>query len=90
MLYVYPVKWRVPLDDSVGHLQRVPVPMLFVQGSCDEEFTNLDEPQPVLNGLGTRADLHVIEGADHSYDLPPGTGKMKADTLAEVASVSAA
>ena len=90
VLYVYPTRWRVLLDDTVGHLQRVPAPMLFVQGGCDEEFANLDELQSLLNRPGTHADLHVIEGADHSYDLPPGTGKTKSDTLAEVASVTAA
>ena len=89
VLYVYPTKWRVLLDDTVGHLPRVPVPMLFVQGGCDDEFADLDELQPVLAGLGTHAALHVVEGADHSFDLPLGSEKLKADMLAEAASVTA-
>ena len=63
--------------------------MLFVQGGCDDEFADLDELQPVLVGLGTHAALHVVEGADDSFDLPLGSEKLKADTLAEAASVTA-
>ena len=54
-----------------------------------EEFTDLRELQPVLDGLGNRATLYVIAGADHSYDLPGGSGRTKMDALSEVASVTA-
>ena len=52
-LYVFPMRWRKLLDDTVSHLQRVPAPMLFVQGGRDEEYTDLRELQPVLEGLLT-------------------------------------
>ena len=89
VLYVFPMKWRLLLEDTVSHLRRVPVPMLFVQGGRDEEYAYLRELQPVLDELGDRASLHVIEGADHFYDLPAGSGRSRLDTLAEVASVTA-
>ena len=41
VLYVFPMRWRNLLDDTVGHLRRVPAPMLFVQGGRDEEFAEL-------------------------------------------------
>ena len=64
--------------------------MLFVQGGCDEEYANVQELQAVLDGLGSRASLHIVEGADHSYDLPAESGKTRLDALSEVASVTAA
>ena len=89
-LYVFPMRWRDLLEDTVSHLQQVQVPMLFVQGGCDEEYANVQELQTVLDGLGSRASLHVVEGADHSYDLPAESGKTRLDALSEVASVTAA
>ena len=90
VLYVFPMRWRNLLDDTVAHLRHVSVPMLFVQGGRDEKFADLDEIRPVLDGLGCRATLHVVEGADHFYDLPIESGRTRVDTLAEVASVTAA
>ena len=74
-LYVFPMRWSNLLENPVSHLQRVPVPMLFVQGGRDEEFCDLRELQPVLDGLGDRATLHVIEGAGHFYDPPVELGQ---------------
>ena len=90
VLYVFPMKWRNLLATPVSHLHRVPSPMLFVQGGCDEEFCDLDELQPVLDDLGYRATLHVVQDADHDYDLPPDSNKTRSDALSEVASVTAA
>ena len=89
VLYVFPMKWRDLLDDTVSHLSQVPVPMLFVQGGRDEGFTELSEFQPVVDGLGNRATLHVIADADHSYELPIESGKTRADALSEVALLTA-
>ena len=88
VLFVFPMRWHDLFDDTVGHLQRVPVPMLFVQGSRDD-LTDVDELRHVLARLGGSASLHVVEGADHSYDLPDGTVDEGRDVLAEVASVTA-
>ena len=89
VLYVFPMRWRVLLDDTVGHLRRVPAPMLFVQGDRDD-YADLRELGPVLNGIGGCATLHVVEGADHDYDLPSESGRTRLDAISEVASVTAA
>ena len=88
-LYVFPMRWRNLLEDPVGHLRRVHVPVLFVQGGRDERFCDLRELQPVVDALGDNASLHVVEGADHFYDMPEGSGKTRLDALSEVASVTA-
>ena len=89
VLYVFPMRWHNLLENPVSHLHRVRVPMLFVQGGRDEEFTDLRELQPVLDSLGTRATMHVVEGADHFYDLPTGSNRTRLDALSEVASATA-
>ena len=88
-LYVFPMRWQVLLEDTVGHLPQVPAPMLFVQGGRDEEYANVQELQTVLDNLDGRASLHVVEGADHDYDLPPESGRTRSDALKEVAAVTA-
>lgn len=90
VLYVFPMRWNNLLGDTVGHLQQVRVPMLFVQGGRDEKFCDLREFQPVVDGLGNKANLHVVKGADHFYDMPEGSDRTRADALSEVASVTAA
>ena len=88
VLYVFPMRWRIVLKDTVSHLRCVPVPMLFVQGGHDEEFADLGELQPVLDQLGTRATLHVTQGADHSFNLPAESGRTREDAIAEAASAT--
>ena len=58
----------------VAHLERVRVPMLFVQGSRDA-FGSPAELEPFvapLAALGTR--VLPIEGGDHSFAVPKKTG----------------
>ena len=90
VLYVFPMRWRIVLADTVGHLQRVPAPMLFVQGDRDHDNTDLQELRPVLEGLGNRASLHVVAGADHGYNLPIESCRTGLEALSEVASITAA
>ena len=89
VLYVYPTRWAELLDDPVSHLERVSSPALFVQAGCDQEYDDLDELQPVLNGLGGQVSLHVVAGADHFYNLPRDSGRTRIDALSEVAAVTA-
>src|SRR5262245_19688848 len=56
------------------HLDRVQVPMLFLQGTRDE-FAELALLQQVTGRLGTRATLHLVEGGDHSFKVPKRTGR---------------
>ena len=90
VLYVFPMRWRVLLEDTVSHLQHVPVPMLFVQGDRDEDFADLAELRPVLHQLGNRASLHIIHGANHSFYLPAESGRTRHDAVVEAASVTSA
>jgi len=66
------------------HLARVTVPMLFLQGTRDE-FAELPLLEPVVAGLGARAKLHVVEGANHSFAVPKKSGRGLSDVLDELA-----
>jgi uncharacterized protein len=55
------------------HLSRIKAPMLFVQGSRDA-FGTPDELRPIIDALPARADLHVVEGGDHSFKVPRKSG----------------
>lgn len=50
------------------HLERIEVPMLFLQGSKDP-FARPDLLEQVVGRLGDRAVLHTIEGGDHSFHV---------------------
>jgi len=66
------------------HLERVGIPMLFVQGTRDT-LAFLDEFRPVVIALGARGTLTVIEGGDHSFAVPKSAGRTVEDVLGEVA-----
>jgi hypothetical protein len=78
-----------PSSDRAEHLERVAVPMLFLQGTRDA-LADLDLLRPVVERLGKRASLHVIEGADHSFRVPKRLGRSDAEILDELAEVAAA
>jgi hypothetical protein len=66
------------------HLERVPVPMLFLQGTRDK-LASLELLRPVIEQLGSRATLHVIEGGDHSFKVTKRSGRSEAEVLEELA-----
>ena len=49
------------------HLERITVPMLFLQGTRDP-FAKPELLAKVLKGLGKRAEYVPIEGGDHSFN----------------------
>jgi uncharacterized protein len=49
-----------------GHLGRIEVPMLFLQGTADP-FARPELVAEVVARLGARATLETIEGGDHSF-----------------------
>ena len=55
-----------PGTERAEHLARVGIPMLFVSGDRDA-LAQLALLQGVLDGLGGRAALHLVAGADHSF-----------------------
>src|SRR6266436_5344507 len=66
------------------HLTKVTVPMLFLQGTRDT-FADLQLLGPVCAKLGSRATLHVIETADHSFHVLKKSGRSDAEVLRELA-----
>jgi predicted alpha/beta-hydrolase family hydrolase len=73
-----------PGTKRAEHLGEVKLPMLFLQGTRDA-LADLKLLRPILAKLGTRATLHVIEGADHSFHVLKGSGKTDKDVLKELA-----
>lgn len=77
-----------PATDRAAHLAGVSVPMLFVQGTRDA-LADLALLRPVLQDLGDRAALHVVEGGDHSFHVLKRSGRTDdevLDSLAEAGS----
>ena len=77
-----------PGTKRADHLAKVPVPMLFLQGSRDT-LADLKLLEPILRQLGRRARLHVIESADHGFHVLKRSGKTDASVLTELAQTSA-
>jgi hypothetical protein len=65
------------------HLREVDLPMLFLQGTRDP-LADLGELRPVLAELGDRAQLHVVEGGDHSFHVLKRTGRTDAEVLDDI------
>jgi len=66
------------------HLARVEAPMLFLQGTRDD-LADLALVTSVCSGLGPRATLHVVEGADHSFGVLKRSGRSDAGVMEELA-----
>jgi predicted alpha/beta-hydrolase family hydrolase len=73
-----------PGTERADHLADVHVPMLFLQGTRDE-FAGLDLLRPLVEKLGDRATLHLVEGGDHSFRVPAAAGRKPAEIMAELA-----
>ena len=63
-----------PASTRAAHLAAVHVPMLFLQGTRDR-LADLDLMRTAVAGLGACADLHVVEGGDHSFDVLKRSGR---------------
>jgi len=71
------------------HLDRVTVPMLFLQGTRDT-FAQLPLLEPVIARLKPRATLHLIDGGDHSFRVPKSSGRTAEDVMRGLAETIAA
>ena len=69
-----------PGTKRAEHLSKVKLPMLFLQGTRDA-LADLKLLRPILDKLGTRAALHVVEGADHSFHVLKSSGKTDKEVL---------
>jgi predicted alpha/beta-hydrolase family hydrolase len=72
-----------PGQGRADHLALVAVPMLFLQGTRDT-LADLDLLRPVIDNLGSRATLHVVEGADHGFNVLKRSGRTPADVMDEL------
>jgi predicted alpha/beta-hydrolase family hydrolase len=75
---------KQPGDRRAEHLQQVDLPMLFLQGTRDE-LAHLDLLRPVCDGLAPHATLHVVEGADHGFEVLKRSGRSDAEVMDELA-----
>ncbi len=69
-----------PGVERAAHLAEVACPMLFLQGTRDE-LAELVLLQSVLDGLGERATLELLDGADHAFHVPARSGRNDAQVL---------
>lgn len=73
-----------PSKDRAAHLADVQVPMLFLQGTRDT-LAYSDLISEVVESLGPRAAMHVVDTADHSFAVLKRTGKTCEDVYRELA-----
>ncbi|HSG48042.1 MAG TPA: alpha/beta family hydrolase [Longimicrobiales bacterium] len=78
-----------PGTGRADHLSMVPLPMLFLQGDRDK-LAELPLLAPVVEALGPRAGLHVVQGADHGFHVLKRSGRTDAEVLEELSRVAAA
>jgi len=72
-----------PGQGRADHLAQVEVPMLFLQGTRDT-LADLGLLRPVIDTLGSRATLHVVDGADHGFHVLKRSGRTPADVMDEL------
>ena len=71
------------------HLAKVSVPLLFLQGTRDT-LAKLPLLRPVVDKLGARATLHIVEHADHMFHVLKKSGRTDEQVLDELADTVAA
>jgi len=67
----------------------VNIPMLFLQGTADK-LAEPDLLKPVMKKLGSRATLHFLEAAGHSFHVPVRSGRKDAEVMTEALDAFAA
>lgn len=77
-----------PGTSRAEHLDRLEVPMLFLQGTRDT-FADLTLLRPLCARLGPRAHLSIVEAADHSFHVPKRSGRTDADIVRDLARTAA-
>jgi predicted alpha/beta-hydrolase family hydrolase len=75
-----------PSRTRAAHLFDVVQPMLFIQGTRDT-LADISLMREVTTELGSKATLHVIDGADHSFAVLKKSGRTNSDVQAEMARV---
>jgi predicted alpha/beta-hydrolase family hydrolase len=70
--------------ERAEHLRDVAVPMLFLQGTRDA-LAELSLLRTALASLGSRAELRVIEDADHAFHVRAASGRNDRQVVDELA-----
>jgi predicted alpha/beta-hydrolase family hydrolase len=78
-----------PGIERAEHLAAAAGPLLFVQGTRDD-LSPLPRMRPVVKKLGARAQLHVVKGADHGFDVLVRSGRTHSEVIDELAATVAA
>jgi len=79
-----------PSHERGEHLFKVGLPLLFLQGTRGK-LADLTLLRPLCDRLRAKgqAELHVIDGADHSFHVPKKSGRTDEDVLEELGKVVA-
>jgi predicted alpha/beta-hydrolase family hydrolase len=81
---LHPPKEPAQASVRAGHLAAAHGPLLFLQGTRDD-LAELSLLRPIVKRLGKRAKLHVIDGADHGFEVLVRSGRTNADVIDELA-----
>ncbi|MEL6694749.1 MAG: alpha/beta family hydrolase [Bacteroidota bacterium] len=65
-----------PGTERAAHLKTISLPQLFLSGTRDT-FAKSDLLPVVTEGIGEKATLHWLEGADHSYKVLKRSGRTR-------------
>ena len=84
VLYSFPLHAAgKPGIERAAHLERIGLPMLFVSGTRDA-LAELVLLEPLVRGL-PRAELHLLDTADHGYRIKKRERASDEDVFAELA-----
>jgi predicted alpha/beta-hydrolase family hydrolase len=75
---------KQPDSKRAEHLYDIDLPMLFLQGTRDD-LADLDLLRPIVDALGSRTTMHVVDGADHSFKMLKRSGREQDEVLDEIA-----
>ncbi len=75
---------KKPATSRAAHLAEVPLPTLMIQGTRDD-LADLALMRGVVKAHRKRIKLHVVDGADHGFNVLKKSGRTASEVLAEVA-----
>ena len=78
-----------PSVQRAEHLVQVGLPMLFLQGTRDA-LAQMALVRDTVQSLGERASLHVVEGADHGFEVLKRSGRTNEEVIEELVATAAA
>lgn len=78
-----------PTEERREHFPAIVQPALFLQGTRDP-LCDLAKLERALATYGGRATVHVVDDADHGFDVPKRAGRSRAEVLASLADAVAA